>query len=111
MVGNYVPEKGDLAWITFSNAQGHEQSGRRPALVLTPLEYNKKTGLCLVCPITSKTKGYSYEVPVSTKDMSGVILANHVRSISFVSRKIEKITRVNDMTLAEVVKKINFLIS
>lgn len=64
---NYTPEKGDIVWLNFTPQAGHEQKGRRPALVLSPKEYNSKTGLAIFCPITSKIKGYPFEVLIKSK--------------------------------------------
>jgi mRNA interferase MazF len=72
----YCPDTGDFVWLTFDPQAGHEQAGRRPALVLSPGIYNSKSGLALVCPITNQAKGYPFEVPVSGgQGPTGVILA------------------------------------
>src|SRR5207244_142949 len=74
----FVPDAGDLVWLTFDPHAGREQAGRRPALVLSPRIYNAKSGLALVCPITNQTKGYPFEVPVPTDHgATGIILADH----------------------------------
>ena len=83
----YVPEAGDLVWASFSPQAGHEQSGRRPALVLSPAAYNGKVGLALACPITSQTKGYPFEVAVSAKKVKGVVLADQIRSLDWRARQ------------------------
>src|SRR2546425_1274360 len=79
-----VPDAGDLVWLSFDPQAGHEQSGRRPALVLSPASYNGKSGLALVCPITSRVKGYPFEVslPEGSK-FAGVILADQLRSLDW----------------------------
>ena len=64
MATSYIPDRGDLVWLTFNPQTGHEQSGRRPALVLSPKAYNEKTGLAIFCPVTSQKKGYPFEVPL-----------------------------------------------
>jgi mRNA interferase MazF len=75
-MGAHIPEPGDLIWLTFDPRVGHEQAGRRPALVLSPKIYNQKSGLALVCPVTSQTKGYPFEVRVPDgAGVTGVILA------------------------------------
>ena len=76
-----APDRGDVIWLDFSPQAGHEQAGRRPALVLSPQAYNKKTGQALVCPITSKAKGYPFEVelPVGL-GVNGVVLADHIKN-------------------------------
>lgn len=71
----YVPERGDFVWIDFDPQVGHEQGKRRPALVLSPVSYNQATRLALFCPVTSKVKGFSYEVSVTgTERVDGVVL-------------------------------------
>jgi mRNA interferase MazF len=88
---SYVPRRGDLVWLTFDPRAGHEQGGRRPAVVLSPRDYNKRTGLILACPITSKVKGYPFEVPVAAASVNGVALADHVRSLDWRARRAELI--------------------
>lgn len=75
----YIPQKGDLIWLDFSPQSGREQRGRRPALVVSSATYNR-IGLLLACPITRKVKGYPFEVRVSTKDVEGCVLADHVKN-------------------------------
>jgi mRNA interferase MazF len=73
----YVPDTGDLVWLTFDPQAGHEQRGRRPALILSPRSYNSKARLAIACPITSHVKGYPFEVPLPQGGkISGVILAD-----------------------------------
>jgi mRNA interferase MazF len=86
---DYVPERGDLVWITFTPQAGHEQAGRRPALVLSPSNYNGKAGMALVCPITNQAKGYPFEAPIPDGlAVTGVVLADHVRSVDWRARHI-----------------------
>src|SRR5436190_22112077 len=86
----YVPRRGDLVWLSFDPQAGHEQAGRRPAFVLSPDTYNRKTGLFLACPITSKVKGYPFEVALpSGLVVSGVILADQIKSLDWKARKAE----------------------
>lgn len=84
----YVPDRGDAVWLEFNPQAGHEQAGRRPALVLSPRAYNERVGLALVCPITNQAKGYPFEVeiPAGLK-VSGVVLADQVRSLDWVARR------------------------
>lgn len=94
MKSGYVPETGDFVWLTFDPQAGHEQAGRRPALVLSPGVYNAKSGLALVCPITNQAKGYPFEVAVPAgHGATGVILADHVRSIDWKARQAAKLGR------------------
>lgn len=88
----YVPEAGDLVWLTFDPQAGREQAGRRPALVLSPRAYNAKSGLALVCPITSQVKGYPFEVAVTSgRGVTGVVLADHLKSVDWKARHAERL--------------------
>jgi mRNA interferase MazF len=83
----YVPERGDVVWITFNPQAGHEQAGYRPAVVLSPKTYNGKVGLALLCPITSQIKGYPFEVEVPEGlSVNGVILSDQVKSLDWKAR-------------------------
>ena len=83
----YVPDTGHIVWLRFSPQAGREQAGRRPALVLSPQSYNEKTGLALFCPITSKVKGYPFEVMMPAAGaVTGVVLADQIRSLDWRSR-------------------------
>ena len=73
-VAAYVPDRGDFVWINLNPPKGHEQAGHRPVLVLSPKSYNRKTGLCIICPVAGHAKGYAFEVPVGAEEVpSGVI--------------------------------------
>ena len=107
----FIPDRGDLIWITLNPTLGHEQSGRRPALVLSPKEYNKKTGLCIICPATRQQKGYGFEVVTTGPDgQVSVILADHLRNVDWRNRKAQKIYCVSDEILNEVVSRIEALL-
>jgi mRNA interferase MazF len=85
----YVPDAGDLVWLTFDPQAGHEQRGRRPALILSPRAYNSKARLAIACPITSQVKGYPFEVPLPPGGrISGVILADHVKNLDWQARRV-----------------------
>lgn len=100
---SYVPRQGDLVWLTFDPQAGHEQAGRRPAFVLSPESYNRKTGLFLACPVTSKMKGYPFEVPLpSGLAVSGVILADQIKSLDWKARQAEFATTSSDTVVEEV---------
>lgn len=87
---SYVPRRGDVVWLSSDPQAGHEQAGRRPAFVLSPESYNRKTGLFLACPITSKVKGYPFEVALPAGlAVSGVILADQIKSLDWKVRKAE----------------------
>ena len=85
----YAPDAGDLVWLTFDSQAGHEQRGRRPALILSPRAYNVKARLAIACPITSHQKGYPFEVPLPPGGkISGVILADHVKNLDWQARRV-----------------------
>jgi mRNA interferase MazF len=108
---SYTPERGDFIWIDLYPRTGQEQSGHRPALVLSPKSYNRKTGLCIVCPATRQAKGYAFEVVVvDDKKQTSVILADHVRSVDWKARKAQLIQSVSQGVLNEVVAKLEALI-
>lgn len=98
---SYIPESGDIVWVDFNPQSGHEQKGRRPALILSPTIYNAKSGLCLCVPITSKIKGYPFEVAL-TLEMPSVVLSDQVKSIDFHARNAEFIKKADETTLQEV---------
>lgn len=85
---SYVPRRGDIVWLSFDPQAGHEQAGRRPAFVVSPEAYNRKTGLFLACPITSKIKGYPFEVALPEDlEVGGVILADQIKSLDWKARR------------------------
>ena len=110
MVKKYTPKRGDIIWINFDPTIGHEQKGRRPAIIVSHDEYNKKTGLSIACPITSKTKQYAYEVQLTGENVSGFILTDQVRNIDWETRKAEFIERVSSSVLDEIEAKLLTLI-
>jgi mRNA interferase MazF len=103
----YIPERGDIIWITFNPQAGHEQAGRRPALVLSPAAYNGKIGLAILCPITSQIKGYPFEVLIPQKmKIGGVILSDQVKSLDWRARQAELVCRLPEAVLNEVLQKL-----
>lgn len=108
---SYVPDRGDLVWLHFNPQSGHEQAGKRPALVISPAAYNGKVGLSLLCPVISKSKGYPFEVIIPQDlPIEGVILSDQVKSLDWQSRQATFICKISDATMAEVVSKIELLI-
>jgi mRNA interferase MazF len=103
MARRYVPDRGDVVWLHFTPQAGHEQSGRRPALVISPKAYNRKVGLALVCPVTSQVKGYPFEVPLPD---GGVVLSDQVKSLDWRVRKAKLQGRAPDEVVEEAVAKI-----
>jgi len=110
-MGQYIPERGDAIWLTFDPQAGHEQAGRRPALVLSPAAYNGKVGLALLCPITSQVKGYPFEVAIPEEQgVAGVVLADQVKSLDWRVRCAELIGKLPDSLVIEVVGKLRTLL-
>lgn len=106
-----APERGDVVWLTLNLQSGYEQAGRRPALVLSPAVYNGKVGLALMCPITSQQKGYPFEVRLPEGlVVTGVVLADQVKSLDWRARLAEPMGRVPDGTVREVVAKLQRLL-
>ena len=112
MSRRYVPARGDVVWISLDPQAGHEQAGRRPALVVSPAEYNAKVRLALVCPVTSQIKDYPFEVrlPVGSP-VHGVVLSDHLKSLDWQARKVEFIGRAPDAVTREVLAKAGALLS
>lgn len=107
----YIPERGDIVWIDFDPQAGHEQAGRRPALVLSPSSYNGKAGLAILCPITSQVKGYTFEVSIpSGLAVHGVVLADQARSLDWRARNASFICKLPSTTIVEVHKKLSALL-
>jgi len=105
----YVPDVGDIVWLNFTPQAEHEQTGHRPALVLTPKPYNDKTSLMICCPLTTQIKNYPFEVRISG-DQKNVVLSEQVKSLDWCSRKAKRKGRVSPAELAEVRSKITALI-
>ncbi len=105
--GDYVPDRGDIVWLNFTPQTGHEQRGKRPALILSPKIYNEKTSLCLCLPITSKVKGYPFEVPLAKDlEVTGVILSDQVKNLDYVARKVSYICEAPHDVLVHVQKNV-----
>ena len=110
--GPYVPDRGDVVWLDFSPQAGHEQAGRRPALVVSPQAYNGKVGLAVLCPITSQVKGYPFEVAVPPGlKVAGAILSDQVKSLDWRARRAALLCRVPRRTTREVLAKLAVLLS
>ena len=108
---DYVPRRGDIVWLHFTPQAGHEQAGRRPALVLSPQTYNEKTGLALCCPITSQVKGYPFEVHLpSLNVVTGVVLADQIKSLDWRARWARFACPTTLQVVAEVQGKVDALL-
>ena len=108
---NYVPERGDIVWLNFSPQSGHEQKGKRPAIVISPKEYNEKTGLGLFCPITSAIKEYPFEVKIANQKINGVVLSDQIKSLDWKTRKIKLIIEGTSNIVDEVIDKVSVLLN
>lgn len=107
----YVPARGDAIWLAFNPQAGHEQAGRRPALVLSPAAYNGRVGLALLCPITSQVKGYPFEVAIPAGlEVSGVVLADQVKSLDWRARDAAFIARLPEPVVQEALAKLHTLL-
>ena len=107
---SYVPDRGDIVWLDFDPQTGHEQKGNRPALALSPKAYNEKSGLCLFVPITSKIKGYPFEIEIKTEKISGVALSDQIKSLYYKSRNVKFCDKLDDKTYDEIVEIAGLLI-
>ncbi len=111
MQEKFVPSRNDIVWLEFNPKAGHEQAGRRPAYVISPEQYNQKVGLALFCPVTSKIKGYPYEVKIPDNfKVKGVILCDQIKSLDWRIRKAELICKLSDDIFNEVSAKLTTLI-
>jgi mRNA interferase MazF len=107
----YVPARGDVVWITFNPQAGHEQAGRRPALVLSPSSYNGPAGLAIFCPITNQIKGYPYEVLIPAGlQVTGVILSDQARSLDWRARQAEYLCVIPLETVRATMRRLSTLV-
>lgn len=107
----YTPDRGDLIWLDFNPQTGREQANRRPAIVLSPVAYNTKVRLAIVCPITSKVKGYPFEVALPNDlEVSGVILSDQIKSLDWQARNAELICKAPPALTAKVIAKLKTLL-
>lgn len=107
-----APQRGDVVWVQLNPQAGHEQAGRRPALVLSPVEYNERVGLALMCPVTSNVRGYPFEVALPEDlEIGGVVLADQVKSLDWRVRRAERACIVPRSVMNEVLGKLNALLT
>jgi mRNA interferase MazF len=100
MSKSYVPDRGDVVWVRFTPQAGHEQAGHRPAVVVSPADYNRALGLALVMPVTNRAKGYPFEVPMPAGgDVTGVILSDQLKSIDWRARGVQFKGRLDAATM------------
>jgi mRNA interferase MazF len=109
---DWTPERGDIVWISMNPTTGHEQSGRRPALVLSPVSYNAKVGLAILCPITNQVKGYPFEVQLPDGlPVQGVVLSDQAKSLDWRSRGAELACRVPEESATAVLQRLGRLLA
>jgi mRNA interferase MazF len=107
----YVPGRGDVVWITLDPQAGHEQRGRRPALILSPAAYNAKVGLALLCPITNQVKGYPFEVALpDALPVTGVVLSDQVKSLDWQARDCTRVCAIPNAVVGQVLRRLNTLL-
>lgn len=109
MAPRYVPDASDIVWLQFIPQAGHEQAGRRPAVVLSPKAYNVKAGLIVCVPITSQIKGYPFEVVLKGRGASGAALADQVKSLDWRARDAARKGRASGGEMNEIRAKIGAL--
>jgi len=110
-MSRYIPDRGDLVWISFNPQAGHEQAGHRPGVVLSPKKYNSRAGLALICPITSQAKGYPYEVSLPRElPVHGVVLADQVRSLDWRARSARKAGTLPSEVFDDILAKVRTLL-
>jgi mRNA interferase MazF len=111
MVKNiYSPERGDIVWLDFNPQSGRKQKGKKPAIVISPKEYNEKVGLGLFCPITTKIKDYPFEVKIENEKINGVVLSDQIKNLDWKAREIEFIAKENSGKIDEIINKISILL-
>lgn len=107
---SYIPDRRDVVWVDLNPTKGHEQANVRPALVLSPRAYNKKTGLLIACPLTTKAKGYPFEVVINDAKEGGVILADQIRTLDWRARNVKFWRKAPALALNEVQAKLAVLV-
>lgn len=108
MVNKYIPKQGDIVFLDFNPIKGHEQAGKRPAIVISNNVFNMNTKMAMVCPITSNEKYYpTHYILENTKKISGAVLCEHIRSIDYETRKIKFVESASDNDLISVITLTN----
>lgn len=107
----YIPQRGDFVWVVLDPRVGHEQSGKRPAIVLSRRIFSERTGLAVICPITSKVKGLPFEIIVKTQSINGAVLPIHLRSIDINARKVQFIEKATEEVLRKTNKAVELIVT
>lgn len=102
MVKEYIPKKGDLVILTFDPSAGHEQQGRRPALIISNEVFNKHLGLAIACPITNTDRSFPFHVKVESDKLTGFIMTEQIKSIDYKARKVKFVEKVSDEVMSKV---------
>src|SRR5438128_725550 len=111
MARSYCPTRGDIVWVTFAYQGGHEQAGRRPALTLSPEDYNRRSGLALLCPITSRRRDWPFEVLLPEGlEVSGVVLSDQMRSLDWRAQQARFLCQAPKTVTTEALGKIASLL-
>ena len=111
MVKIYIPEKGDLVWLEFSPQSGHEQMGRRPAIIVSGSKFNLASGMCLACPITNTKRNNPFRIDISqNSQLTGFIMVDQVKSLDYKSRKVLFIEKANKETVNDVLGLLDAII-
>ena len=111
MDNEYIPGRGDIVWLNFNPQSGHEQSGKRPALVISPQSYNNKVGLAVFFPITNKVKGYPFEVNLPEDLLTkGVVLSDQIKNLDWRTRGIKFVCKLDEKIILDVINKFNLLL-
>ena len=104
---SYIPDRGHVVWLDFSPQAGHEQAGKRPAIVVSPVKYNKILGLALFCPITNQIKGFPFEVLIPEgQSIRGVVLSDQVKNFDWKAREVKFVEKMPAQITEEVIGKI-----
>jgi len=107
----HAPARGDVVWLQFAPQAGREQSGRMPAVIVSPVEYNQKVGLCICCPITSRVKGYPFEVELPPGlGVTGAVLCDQVKSLDWKVRSVRRIAALPPALVGDIQARIMALI-
>jgi len=106
----YIPKRGDVVWVDFDPSSGHEQAGTRPAIILSEHTFNEIIGLALVAPITSRVRGHGFEVVLSGKNISGVVLCQQVKTMDYEQRRLSFIEKAPQKVINEVLKKVRSIV-
>jgi len=110
-IRRYIPKRGDIVWVDFDPSSGHEQAGTRPAIILSEHPFNKIIGLALVAPITSRVRGHGFEVALSGKKVSGVILCQQIKTMDYDERRLSYIEKAPQDVIDEVLNKVRAIVN